>query len=139
MSSAQPLPAAHRSLSILVVDDSPEFSSALAERLREEQHVVCTAASGREATAILHSVAVDVVITDILMADGDGLELIRAARIRTPAPRIIAMSGGGRFVTATDCLKTANGFGADMCLLKPFSTGELLAALGPVNPPHRPA
>ena len=117
---------------ILVADDQPEMVEVIACWLRGAGHCVVCAHSGREAATILRSFDVDVLITDILMPDGDGLELIQAARSRTPVPRIIAMSGGGKFLSARDCLGIAHGFGAAACLAKPFAPEELLAAIGAV-------
>lgn len=147
-SAVQPAeaPAAAR-YSVLIVDDQPEMTEVVALWLRAKGHCVVCAYSGQEAATILHSFAVDVLITDILMPDGDGLELIQAAQNRKPPPRIIAISGGGKFMSARDCLGIAHGFGADRCLSKPFAAQELLAAIegapngdglrrAPV--PHRP-
>jgi CheY-like chemotaxis protein len=66
------------------------------------------------------------VITDILMPDGDGIEVIRALKKAQPHVRIIAVSGGGRHLEASECLKLASGLGAHGVLRKPFRREELL-------------
>lgn len=119
-------------LSVLVVDDSPHIVDFISELLRRAGHAVVCARSGREATAILESLTVDVLITDVLMPDGDGIELLhglrRSGRIM---PRVVAISGGGRYVDSQNCLTIAAGAGAHVCLRKPFTDVELLAALVP--------
>jgi CheY-like chemotaxis protein len=119
-------------LSILVVDDSPHILEFLSELLRHQGHTVVAAQSGREASAILESLTVDVLITDVLMPEGDGIELLHGLRNsgRT-VPRIIAISGGGRYVDSQNCLAIAAGAGAHVCLKKPFTDSELFAALQP--------
>ena len=117
-------------LSVLVVDDSMHVVEFISELLRREGHAVVSARSGREAAAILDSLAVDVLITDVLMPEGDGIELLhRLRRAERHIPRIVAISGGGRYVDSQNCLTIAAGAGAQVCLKKPFTDVELLAAL----------
>lgn len=74
----------------------------------------------------------DVLLVDVLMPDVDGLEVIHAARqhrTRT-APRIVAMSGGGR-ISAHDCLEMAATLGADACVRKPIAPSALARLLQP--------
>ncbi|MBX3737353.1 MAG: response regulator [Candidatus Didemnitutus sp.] len=119
-------------LSVLVVDDSVHIVEFISELLRRQGHSVVTARSGREAEAILDAVAVDVLITDILMPDGDGIELLnRMRRAGKNISRIVAISGGGRYVDSDNCLSIAAGAGAHAVLRKPFTDVELFAALQP--------
>lgn len=119
-------------LSVLVVDDSTHVVEFISELLRREGHAVVSARSGREAGAILDSIAVDVLITDVLMPEGDGIELLhRLRRTGRHVPRLIAISGGGRYVDTQNCLTIAAAAGAQVCLKKPFTDVELLAALEP--------
>jgi CheY-like chemotaxis protein len=114
---------------ILIVDDSVEITHLLGVWLESENHRVFRALSGREARKILAREAIDVLVTDILMPDGDGIELLNALRSRAPRPRLIAMSGGGHYLAAPNCLELARAAGADACLQKPFTSAELLASL----------
>jgi DNA-binding NtrC family response regulator len=66
------------------------------------------------------------VITDILMPDGDGLEVISELKKARPSARIIAMSGGGSHLRAEDCLKFAKGLGAHDVLMKPFNREQFV-------------
>lgn len=59
-------------------------------------HEVTVATNGRSALQILEAGAFDLVLTDIVMPEMEGLELIRTIRKQSPAPKIISMSGGGR-------------------------------------------
>ncbi len=122
---------AEERLTILLADDSPELRTMLTDWLRRAGHIVMGASSGNEAAAVLRRAHVDVVITDVVMPDGDGIELIREFRDRQPGLRFVAISGGGQGVGTLDCLALAREAGADLCLRKPFTPAELLAALRP--------
>ncbi len=124
-------PARPSGLTVLLADDSPELRTMLTDWLRRAGHTVIGAASGGEAAAVLRRTHVDVVITDVVMPDGDGIELIRSFRGGQPGLRFIAISGGGQGVGTLDCLALARDAGADLCLRKPFTPAELLAALRP--------
>jgi CheY-like chemotaxis protein len=112
--------------SILVVDDDPEIRSTLKKILELSGHTVYTAASGIEAHQRLDEHPVDLMITDIVMPDQDGLEGMRQAREKRPSLPVIAMSGGGRLRT-DNYLRLAKAFGATDVLEKPFDTASLLA------------
>ena len=127
-------PARPSGLTVLLADDSPELRTMLTDWLRRAGHTVIGAASGGEAAAVLRRTHVDVVITDVVMPGGDGIELIRDFRVSRPKLRFVAISGGGQGVGTLDCLALARDAGADCCLLKPFTPPELLAALWPKAP-----
>ena len=73
--------------------------------------------------------AFELVITDVLMPDGDGLDLITELRKKQPKARIIAMSGGGRYLEGSDYLKLAKGLGAHTAMMKPFTFEQLQDAI----------
>jgi two-component system cell cycle response regulator CpdR len=114
--------------SILVVDDDQYTLEALRRVLEPHGYAVSFAFGGRDAINLLGGETVDLVITDILMPDGDGLDLISTLRRNSANTRIVAMSAGGR-VNANDYLLIARGFGVDAILKKPFTRDELLAAI----------
>ena len=116
---------------ILLVDDEAIVLRALAEVLALDHHDVTTASNGNSALAALAREAFDVVITDVVMPDKEGLETIIAMRKLKPALPIIAMSGGGRG-NAADYLDLAAKLGARKTLAKPFSTQVLLDAVSDV-------
>ena len=113
---------------ILVVDDEPEFRDVLAANLGRLGYAVTLAADGREASVAIAASHFDLVITDLLMPDKEGLELIQELRRDNGSTRIIAMSGGGRNAS-TSYLDLARRFGAHAMLTKPFTSTELVSAI----------
>ncbi|MBI4873963.1 MAG: response regulator, partial [Acidobacteria bacterium] len=107
---------------ILVVDDEPGIRHLFEEILRAEGYEVRTAANGIEALKRLKESACDLVITDLVMPEQEGIETIQAIRSDYPEARIIAISGQfeGRF------LQVARMMGAQAALLKPIRSDELL-------------
>ncbi len=122
-------PTASSPRTVLIVDDSHDLVRVLASWLERRADRVLCAHSGKEAAAILRHNQVDVVVTDVLMPDGDGIELITSMRHSEKRPRLVAMSGGGRFMNAPNCLDLAQAAGANVCLQKPFTHLELFAAI----------
>ncbi len=116
--------------SVVVADDVMEIQHLLEHWLRELGYLVTCVSSGDEAIRVFRTVHVDMVITDILMPDGDGLEVITELRALQPAARIIAMSGGGNHLRAADCSNYAMRLGAHGVLVKPFNRQQLLDAVG---------
>ncbi len=116
---------------ILLVDDNADLIRLQSEYLSSEGHFVATAENGIVAMAQADLVAWDLVITDIIMPEKDGIEVIMEMRKRIPAVKIIAMSGGGR-VSAKNYLELAGRLGADITLGKPFSASDLMKAVNTV-------
>jgi len=125
-SSSPPFQLRTTPISIVVADDVVEIQQLLQQWLRDLGCIVTCVSTGREAVRVLRTVHVDMVITDILMPDGDGLEVITDLKTAQPSVRIIAMSGGGSHLRATECLKFASGLGAHAVLMKPFNREQLL-------------
>ncbi|WNM58786.1 response regulator [Candidatus Nitrospira allomarina] len=110
---------------ILLLDDDPGLCSALRDRLVMEGYDVRTASDGRLGLRLYHESPVDLVITDVLMPEMDGLEVIRVLAGTPSPPLMIAMSGGesrdlGFLVEAAE-------FGATRTLSKPFLPNDLLS------------
>lgn len=116
-------------LRVLVVDDDVEILTVFARAIHEIGHTVTVARSGNSAGRILRERAVDLLITDIIMPDGDGATLISEAQRLQPRMKIIAISGGGFVLGATDCTEWARRSGADLCIVKPVSPSQLRAAI----------
>jgi DNA-binding response OmpR family regulator len=121
-------------ISILVADDEPGILDLLHKWLDKDGHTVACARSGHEAAELMKRQRFDIVIADVLMPDGDGLELITESKKTQPDARIVAISGGGRYLHGTECLKVATGLGAHAAVLKPFSFSELRASISAVLP-----
>jgi DNA-binding NtrC family response regulator len=110
--------------SILLVDDNDQLRSLIERALKSGGHEVVSVADGKAAVALLPNGKYDLVLTDIVMPEMEGLELIRAVRKANPGTKIVAMSGGGRG-TADDYLTLAKNFGAAATLEKPFRIDTL--------------
>lgn len=114
--------------SVIIVDDDRSLRDVLADLLASAGHAVRTASSGRSALQEFDRLPADLVVTDIMMDDGDGIEVIQTLRQNDLCPRIIAISGkSGR--EGVDYLNLARKFGADFTLAKPFRAGDLLNAI----------
>lgn len=117
---------------ILLVDDDESFRKMLRITLGKMGHQVVEAPNGKEALKLFQDSPPDLVMTDLIMPEKEGLETIRELRRSNPMVKIIAMSGGGR-VNPGDFLKVAKILGANTVLAKPFTNEELTAALRDVS------
>ena len=118
------------SLYILVADDEEDIRVLLEQWLKPMGHTVLTARNGTEALTLLGANRVDLVVTDVLMPDGDGLTLINGVKKSQPAARVLAISGGGRYMDSKEYLRIAEGFGADAAIMKPFNREQFLQVVG---------
>lgn len=116
-------------LSVLIADDEDSVSTLVKLCVAAEGHQAVCVAGARAAKAELAGRAFDLVITDVLMPDGDGIALITELRKAQPTARILAISGGGRYMEGDDCLRMARGMGANAGIMKPFNREQLLAAI----------
>ena len=115
---------------ILLVEDDEAVREILRKALVSAGHTVEEASNGDVALAAYRRQAADVVITDLVMPDKDGLETIMLLRRLDPAVKIIAISGGGRTIGSGQLyLETARSIGAAQILAKPFTGSALLAAV----------
>jgi CheY-like chemotaxis protein len=113
---------------LLLIDDDPALLSLLRRTLERAGYEVVTAPNGREGLQRLTTGPFDLLITDIVMPEMEGLELILKLRQTHPALRIIAISGGGQLRPAS-YLNLARLSGAMTVLAKPFELEELLTAV----------
>ncbi len=113
---------------ILVIDDDAQVLDVLSEMLRLEGHDVVTALNGARAVEEVRRQIFDLVITDLIMPEKEGLETIADIRKARGAIPIIAISGGGR-IGPQDYLETARHIGANATLAKPFARKELISAV----------
>jgi DNA-binding response OmpR family regulator len=113
---------------ILLIDDDDQLRTMLKLVLTSSGYEVSEACNGNEASRIYQQQYPDLVITDLLMPDKEGLELIMELRRNNKDIKIIAMSGGGRG-GAVNYLEAAGKLGAQQTLAKPFSRQELLRAV----------
>jgi DNA-binding response OmpR family regulator len=111
---------------ILIVDDDPQIRKLLGAILKRDGYGIITAANGRQALQELDKQAVDLVITDLLMPEKEGIETIMEIRHKFTGMPIIAISGGGRLNPQT-YLKIAKSLGAVRTMTKPIDTAMLRA------------
>ena len=96
---------------ILIIDDNEEIRTLWTEVLEEEGHEVVQAESGVVGIKIARARALDVIVTDIMMPDKDGLETIMEIQSHNPTAKIIAVSGGGSMLKES-FLPVAGALGA---------------------------
>ena len=123
---------------VLVIDDEAAIRYTLQLLLEDSGFAVTVASKGREGMAAFRANPTDLVLTDILMPEQEGIETILQIRGEYPQAKIIAMSGGGR-IGNTDFLRMAEGLGADATIAKPFEIEALLDLMQSLLAPAPPA
>lgn len=113
---------------ILLIDDEEMVRKIVRKMLERMGHDVTEAENGRLGLEQLQVGAFDLVITDIIMPEMEGVETLMTVRSRFPDVKVIAMSGGGR-TGNIDFLKAAEKLGASAILHKPFTLASLTAVL----------
>lgn len=113
---------------ILIIDDEPDIRIMLKKMIERAGYEVEIAENGQVGMDLFSAGSFDMVITDILMPEKEGLEIIRDMKQISPGMKIIAISGGGRISAAT-YLESAGIFGADMVFEKPFRQAEITGAI----------
>ena len=114
---------------ILVIDDDMQMRQMLQQMLEREGYDVVDAPDGKEGMKLYRQDPTDLIITDIIMPEKEGVETIIELRRDFPDVKIIAISGGSRGIDAESCLFAVNQFGADCVFSKPFDRKELLEAI----------
>lgn len=111
---------------ILIIDDEEYVREVVTQIVMKDGHEAIKANDGKEGVCKYLEKPADLVITDILMPEQEGLETILALRGINPAVKIIAISGGGSF-DQMHILETAQKLGAYKILPKPFEVDDLRA------------
>lgn len=113
---------------ILIVDDDLNIRHLFRCLLERAGHEVLDANDGEVALRVFKETLPQLMITDVLMPNKEGLELIQEVKALQPNVSVIALSGGG-VVDINDCLAFADGFGADKVFAKPIKPHILLEAV----------
>lgn len=113
---------------ILVVDDNDTLRGAIGMTLEELGYEVIQAENGKIALDLQRTEPSDVLLTDMIMPEKEGLEIIQEFKRRYPDVVTVAMSAGGR-LHVKDLLKAARQLGASYTLAKPFSNDELVQTI----------
>lgn len=114
-----------KNIKILVVDDNETFLDMLSLYLIKNGYDVISSSDGKDALCQFSSHIPDIIITDIIMPEVDGIELLLSLRKNNPDVKVIAMSGGNRGY-ASAYLQMAEKLGANAVINKPFELVDLL-------------
>lgn len=110
---------------ILIIDDDPLVRQVLRDWLEPRGYEVVEAENGNVGLKLFKEKPAELVITDIVMPDKEGIETIRELRRDFPEVKIIAVSGGGQLMPGATCLTLAEGLGVERTLAKPVNFTEL--------------
>ena len=110
---------------ILIVEDDKDLREMLKISLLMRKYTVLEASDGKEALIKFRPGVTDMVITDLIMPDEDGLKVIMKIKEIKPSIKIIAISGGGK-AGPGNYLNLAKALGADEIFHKPFSINEMI-------------
>jgi DNA-binding response OmpR family regulator len=113
---------------ILVIDDDPQIRKILREALEWAEYEVIEAANGKTGTKLFREMSPDLIITDLVMPEKEGIETIIEIRRHSPDAKIIAISGGGR-IGPEGYLNLALNLGAQRAFEKPFRLKDVLEAI----------
>jgi DNA-binding response OmpR family regulator len=113
---------------ILLVEDDKELREMLKMSLFRSGFTVMEAENGKDAIAHFKPLVTDLVVTDLIMPEEDGLKVVIKLRELKPSIRIIAISGGGK-VGPGSYLNLAKALGADAIFPKPFSIIDLISKI----------
>jgi CheY-like chemotaxis protein len=110
---------------ILLIEDDKELREMLKTSLLRKDHVVIEAENGKEALIHFKPGVTDLVITDLIMPDEDGLKVIMKIRELKKGIKVIAISGGGKAGPGS-YLNLAKALGANAVYSKPFSINDMM-------------
>jgi len=116
---------------VLIVDDEPEIISGMTTAMEQQNYRVLVAKNGFEALAVIHrhGKAIDLVVTDVMMPEMDGVELIRELRRVHPRLKIIASSGLATEKDGSHRTRELEALSVKTFLAKPYPVDKLLAGL----------
>jgi len=111
----------HNRARILILDDEPEMGAFLTDLLADEGYVVESYQQGTEALSALEKGEADLLITDLVMKEMKGLEVLRAAKQRDPHLAVVVITAFGTIESAVEAMR----LGAFYYLTKPFKAADL--------------
>jgi CheY-like chemotaxis protein len=123
---------------VLIVEDEKDLREMLKISLLRRKYTVIEAENGKEAILHFKPSITDLVVTDLIMPDEDGLKVIIKLKELKPSIKIIAISGGGKAGPGS-YLNLAKALGADAIYSKPFSINELISKIEELLPAEQSA
>ena len=114
---------------ILVIDDDAQFRPMLGQMLERAGYEVVEAQDGNEGIKLFRESPTDLIITDIIMPEKEGVETVIELKRDFPDVKIIAISGGSRGIDAKSCLSYVKALGVSCVFSKPFEREELFEAI----------
>ena len=136
----EPQPAEDNAKRVLIVEDDPDLLLLLTAAFVREGFKTYTANNGRKGLELLRTLKPDLMITDIVMPEMEGIGTMLEAKRNAPGIKVIAISGGGHYGRSQNFLEWASELGADEVLAKPFRVSSLILAARVVldRPPSTP-
>ena len=119
---------------ILLIDDDPQIIQMLTTCLVGNGYLVTTALDGSTGIHLLQQYQFDLVITDIVMPNTDGFEVILSLLTQPQRPKIVVISGGSINLPHVFLLETAQKLKADRVLAKPVDIKKLLTVIHEISP-----
>jgi CheY-like chemotaxis protein len=113
---------------VLVVEDDPDLLKLMTTAFARAGFKAYSARNGRLGVQLLRALKPDLMVTDIVMPEKEGIATIIEAKAAAPATAVIAISGGGAYGRSDNFLQWAEELGADEAMAKPFPMSQLLAA-----------
>jgi CheY-like chemotaxis protein len=113
---------------VLVIEDDPDFLKLMTAAFARAGFKAYSARNGRVGVQLLNALKPDLLVTDIVMPEKEGIAVIIEAKAAAPHTAVIAISGGGAYGRSDNFLQWAEELGADEAMPKPFSMSQLLSA-----------
>ena len=113
---------------VLVVEDDPELLKLMTTAFARAGFKAYSARNGRLGIQLLRALKPDLMVTDIVMPEKEGIATIIEAKTTAPDTAVIAISGGGAYGRSGNFLQWAEELGADEAMAKPFPMSQLLSA-----------
>jgi CheY-like chemotaxis protein len=114
---------------VLLVEDVEIVRTILRKFVESGGHAVTECSGADEASRLVGRADFDVVVTDLWMKDGNGIEFIGAQSVKKPSQKIIAMTGGDPKVSGKRSQELAREAGALRVLIKPVTRADILDAI----------
>lgn len=114
---------------VLIIEDDMNVRNTLVDLVRMGGYSTISPERSDDVPGAIGAGDYDLVITDVLMPDMDGLEVLKMVRATHPASPVLAISGGTRRTSPEMMLHMTEMLGADATLKKPFSKDELYAVI----------